>query len=59
MKVNEAIENYINGNYSDFRKFVKKCPKKTLLHLIEVAVGQYGQKRHAIIATMQNILEDK
>jgi len=59
MKCEEAIENYINGNYSDFKKYVKRMRKSTMLHIIELAVGQYGVKRHAIIATMQNMLEDK
>lgn len=50
------IETYINGNFKDFITAMRKISKKDMLHLIEVAHGQYSIKRHALIATLQNIL---
>ena len=56
MTVNDAIETYLNGNISDFKKWLKKASKIDILDAIEVATGQYGIPRHQIITTIQNFL---
>lgn len=51
----EIIENWINGNISDFRASVKRASKKDMLDIIEYYSGNYG-KRHEIINAIYNAL---
>ncbi len=52
----EIIENLANGNWSDFKRAIKKCSKLDMLDLIEYYSGNYGG-RHAIINQMRLALE--
>lgn len=56
-KLNELIENEINGNINEFRQGIKKLNKLELLELIEIAQGQYGILRHMMINRIRIILE--
>lgn len=51
MKYKETIETLINGNQSDFKKWLKKCSKLALLDAIEY--HQDFGKRHEIINLMR------
>ena len=57
-KFDDALGNYINGNSSDFRNFVKGLSKLNMLKFIEFAQSN-GTHRHAIIASIEVILEGK
>lgn len=52
----EAIDTYINGNISDFKKWLKRAKKSAILDAIEYYSATYGQ-RHEIINKMQQYLE--
>jgi len=52
----EAIDTYINGNISDFKKWLKYAKKSSILDAIEYYSATYGQ-RHEIINKMQQYLE--
>lgn len=56
MKTEEAIDNYINGNISVFKKWLKRATKLQVLDAIEYYCANYG-KRHQIINTMRSYLE--
>jgi len=49
------IDNYINGNYGDFKKAIKACSKLDVLDLIEYYSGNVGS-RHIIINAMRRAL---
>lgn len=51
-KLNEIVENYINGNKQDFRDEVKKLKKIEILDLIERA-SSLGVSRHVMIMELQ------
>ena len=44
--IEQAVNDYRNGNWSSFRAWIKRCPKIDLLDSIEYAHGQYGIQRH-------------
>ena len=53
----EAVETLVNGNKSDFRRWVKKAHKLDLLDAIEYYSGNHGG-RYQIINTLRNILDE-
>jgi len=58
MKPYEAIDTYINGNISDFKKWLKKCSKLDMLNAIEYASGEGTYRRHQVINQMRLYLEE-
>ena len=52
----EAVETYVNGNISDFKKYLKDCSKLDLCDVIEILRGQYGYKIHNIISILRQLL---
>jgi len=53
----EAIDTLINGNISDFKKWLKRTSKKDLLNAVEYYGNNYG-KRYIIIKIIISYLED-
>lgn len=54
-KQQEVVDNYINGNISDFKKQIKRMSKLEILDLIEYYSGNVGS-RHIIINAMRRAL---
>lgn len=52
----EAVETYVNGNHSDFNKWLKRCSKLDMLDAIEY--HQNFGSRHMFINAMRNKLEN-
>lgn len=40
-KVEEMVESYINGNISDFKKWLKKASKKDILVSVQILASYY------------------
>jgi hypothetical protein len=51
-----AVETYVNGNYSDFKAWLKRASKLDILDAIEYH-QEFGP-RHSIINSMRNALEN-
>lgn len=56
VKATETIENFINGNLSDFKEQVLKASRAQLIHIIQLAVKAYDLPR--IIDKMYKIYLD-
>lgn len=56
--VEKAILDLENGNYSDFKNWLRKTSKLSMLDAIEYYSSLHGN-RHMIINTMRNTLEGK
>lgn len=54
--IRQYAESYINGNITEFKKFLKRCSKLDLLNLIETLAGM-GMKRHNAINRIRLYLE--
>ena len=55
-KFNEILNNYINGNYEDFREAIKKLTKVEIVELISyVKSGEHGTyiKLHNILTALE------
>lgn len=52
-----AVMNLVNGNQSDFRKWIQGTSKVNMLNAIEYAQQEGLYKRHEIINQMRIILE--
>ena len=57
MTYQEAIDTYVNGNVSDFQRWLKRAKKVDVLNAIEYYSANYGG-RHVIINTMRVMLEN-
>lgn len=57
-QMEKTLDDYINGNLSDFRRSIKWMSKYKMLDFIEFAKSQ-GIKRHQMITTMRIHLEIK
>ncbi len=56
MTYQEAIDTLLNGNISDFKRWLTRCSKAQMLDAIEYYSSQNGN-RHIIINQMRNYLE--
>jgi len=50
------IENYINGNISDFKKSIQRISKKDMLELIQEAKDSYGLEIEGFMSFLLKIL---
>jgi hypothetical protein len=55
MNYQEAVDNWVNGNISVFKKWLKTCKKMEMLDAIEYYSGNVGS-RHVIIYAMREYL---
>lgn len=53
----EAIHTLHNGNYSDFKAWLKGASKVNMLNAIEYAMQEGIFQRHVIINSMRSALE--
>lgn len=53
----EAVDTYVNGNHSDFNRWLKRCSKLDMLDAVEYYQHLYGN-RHMFINAMRNKLEE-
>lgn len=54
--INWAIENYINGNISVFKRWLKGRRKKQIPDIMEAMRGQYGMEPHVIAEIFRKCL---
>ena len=55
-KTEEAIETLLNGNISDFRKWLKRCSKLDMLNAIEYYTDAFENQSSWIVAKMVVLL---